>query len=119
MTIKTLYIAKDGTTFTQKEKCENYEQQLNKRSIVMFDAYQRPTDDIRQAMYVNLNNLASVYRFRELSMIAGLSSFGITEAGFYVWTNRWVPVDQYIAILQAKIAQLNQMRKDAQHEQHS
>lgn len=96
-----IYIAEDGTEFTDEDACGDYELGLLEKTLKCYDEDYNKCD-IRSATYVNLITCADVENFRKVSDCLGLDTDGIDKPGLYRYTyvnyycEQWLNLDDII-----------------------
>lgn len=81
-----VFIAFDGTEFTDKDDCTDYETGLRLQRFQMLDYDFRPCDSIDDCHFVNIKTADEANEFIDLCNLEGFSSEGIDEPGVYMYT---------------------------------
>lgn len=89
MTIKTVYVAKDGTEFDDALACQAYEVEQDRYSNCGFwCCIYGITDEIEEVDFILFEEPAEMENFKELCKGEGLSIEGLPEqstSGYYIW----------------------------------
>ena len=88
-----VYIADDGTEFTTKKDCVEYEKGIN--AFTLYDRECKETKTFDMAFYVLIKSTDAIATVRDLAQSQGEYADGIDEEGFFVW-NEWE--EQYIKL---------------------
>ena len=101
VTIKQpVYIAEDGTEFTDEYECLDYEFEKLKDTFECYDTdYSK--SDVDTCMFVNLPTEVIVKNFLKVSKNLDLPVHGVNEPGLYIYTEyrggTWVNMDEAIS----------------------
>lgn len=103
MKTKMIFIAIDGTEFTNEDECQEYETNLkleqHNTDLHMWDIHRKPTTEISEVYYVKCDTMEACQLFDELSEQYGcmtpFAEFSMIVGELYFWDedfndwNRW------------------------------
>lgn len=103
MTIKTIYIAKDGKEFDDVSACQAYEAKQDRYyNSGFWCCIDGTTDDIEEVDFIYFDEPAEMTNFKELCEAEGVSTEGFSEPntdGYYIWDYsncRWANLPSYL-----------------------
>ena len=90
-----VYIAKDGKEFFSEDSCEQYEMELNLKSLKMWDRHFEETNDLDTCYYVRLATKEDIRDMISACKWSCITIKGIEDVGTYIWVDeQWINLDE-------------------------
>ena len=93
-----VYIAEDGTIFTDESECVEYEYNLLTKTFECFNQHYEPAD-VESCCFLKIKHADAVNNFKQVCVYLGTSSDGVDKPGMYMYSDyidRWVNLDDVI-----------------------
>ena len=111
-----VYIAEDGTVFTDENECVDHEYNILLKTFECFDQNYKPTD-IESCCFLKIAYDDAVNNFKQVCEYIGITSKGVDKRGIYLYSDYddcWINLDDAIfnlTVLPLKNTYTNEMEK--------